>query len=139
EPVNFKPFEHISEAAIQEATQKFTGDILQVPPAHSAIKVAGKRVYELARQGKEVILEPRKLTIKEFLITNIQLPHVHFKVVCSTGTYIRSLAYDFGEELGCGAYLSNLCRTKIGEYSNDDAMTIEAFAEKVKQGYKING
>lgn len=139
EPENFKPFEHITEAAIQEATKKFTGDIMQVPPAHSAIKIGGKRVYELARQGKEVKLEPRKVTIKEFAITNIQLPVVHIQVVCTTGTYIRSLAKDFGEILGCGAYLSSLCRTRIGEYATGDAMTIESFEEKVKQGYKING
>ena len=115
------------------------GEIMQVPPAHSAIKVGGKRVYELARQGKEVKLEPRKITIKEFEIVKIDpiaigLPIIHFRVVCTTGTYIRSLAYDFGEALGCGAYLSSLCRTRIGEYSTADAMSIESFEEKIKAG-----
>jgi tRNA pseudouridine55 synthase len=119
---------------------------MQTPPAHSAIKVEGKRVYEMARQGKEVKIEPRKITVKEFEITKIvpgtlqgspygpsgELPVVHFKVVCSTGTYIRSLAHDFGAALGCGAYLSSLCRTRIGNYLLEDAMTIELFQEKIK-------
>src|SRR5689334_6487214 len=105
---------------------------MQVPPAHSAIKVGGKRVYELARKGKEVKLEPRKITIKEFAITNISLPEVEFRVVCSTGTYIRSLANDFGEALGCGAYLSKLCRTRIGEFRVEDAMSIESFESKAR-------
>ena len=106
---------------------------MQVPPAHSAIKVGGKRVYELARQGKEVKLEPRKLYIKEFEIIKIELPVVYFRIVCSTGTYIRSLANDFGAVLGCGAYLASLCRTRIGEFTIDKAMTIEAFEERIKK------
>ena len=81
---------------------------MQVPPAHSAIKIDGKRVYELARQGKEVKIEPRKIMIKEFEIIKIEMPVVSFRVVCTTGTYIRSLANDFGEALGCGGYLSSL-------------------------------
>jgi tRNA pseudouridine55 synthase len=105
---------------------------------HSAIKVDGKRVYELARQGKEIKLEPRKITIKEFEIVNVQLPIVHFRVVCSTGTYIRSVAYDFGEALGCGAYLSSLCRTRIGEFRLEDAMSIQQFEEKIKQQTENN-
>ena len=133
EPENFKPFDHITEEEIKAATSKFTGEIQQVPPAHSAIKVGGKRVYELARQGIEVKLEPRKVTIKEFEIVKIELPIIHFRVVCTTGTYIRSLAKDFGDALGCGAYLSSLCRTRIGEFSVKDAYTIEAFQEKIKQ------
>ncbi|MGB3005191.1 MAG: tRNA pseudouridine(55) synthase TruB [Chitinophagaceae bacterium] len=132
EPVQFKPYEHITEKEIREATTPFTGEILQIPPAHSAIKVDGKRVYELARQGKEVKLEPRKVTIFEFEITAIELPLVYFRVTCSTGTYIRSLANDFGELLGCGAYLSSLCRTRIGEFLNKDALSIDLFAEKNK-------
>ena len=130
EPGNFLPFEHINEGDITSAAKKFTGEIMQIPPAHSAIKVDGKRVYELARQGKEVKLEPRKITIKEFEITKIKLPIVHFKVVCTTGTYIRSLACDFGLALGCGAYLSSLCRTRIGNFLLQDAMTMKEFEEK---------
>lgn len=131
EPVNFKPFDHLTKEEIQKATNQFTGEIMQVPPAHSAIKQQGKRVYELARQGKEVILEPRKLFIREFEITEINLPVVSFRVVCSTGTYIRSLAHDFGQSLGCGAYLSSLCRTRIGEFKNEDAMSMEEFEKTI--------
>lgn len=104
---------------------------MQVPPAHSAIKIDGKRVYELARQGKEVKIEPRKVTITQFEITKIEMPVVHFRVVCSTGTYIRSLANDFGAALGCGGYLSSLCRTRIGEFKLEEAMSIEEFAGMV--------
>jgi tRNA pseudouridine55 synthase len=132
EPANFLPFEHLTEAEIKSATKNFTGEIMQIPPAHSAIKVQGKRVYELARQGKEVKLEPRKINIREFEIIEIELPVVHFKVVCSTGTYIRSLASDFGAALGCGAYLSNLCRTRIGNFLLKDALTLKEFEEKIK-------
>jgi len=133
EPVQVKSVESISSEQIFNATQKFTGEILQTPPAHSAIKVEGKRVYELARKGQEVKLEPRKITIKEFEIMGIELPVVQFRVVCSTGTYIRSLANDFGQELGCGAYLSGLCRTRIGEFLLSDAMTVEEFEKSIKQ------
>lgn len=133
EPENLKPFDHLTEEEIRNATVKFTGEILQVPPAHSAIKVGGKRVYELARQGKEVKLEPRKVTIKEFEITKTELPVVYFRVVCSTGTYIRSLANDFGEALGCGAYMSSLCRTRIGEFLVINAQTIEDIQEGVRR------
>ena len=133
EPVQVKSVESISSEQIFNATQKFTGEILQTPPAHSAIKVEGKRVYELARKGQEVKLEPRKITIKEFEITGIDLPVVQFRVVCSTGTYIRSLANDFGQVLGCGAYLSGLCRTRIGEFLLSDAMTVDEFEKSIKQ------
>ena len=131
EPANFKSFDHLTEDEINKATSQFTGEIMQVPPAHSAIKQQGKRVYELARQGKEVVLEPRKLLISEFEITDIALPVVSFRVVCSTGTYIRSLAHDFGQALGCGAYLSSLCRTRIGEFKNENAMSMEEFEKTI--------
>ena len=132
-PENFKPVGAITEERINSATKNFIGEIFQVPPIHSAIKIGGTRVYELARQGKEVKLEPRKITIKEFEITKIEIPIVHFKVVCTTGTYIRSLAFDFGETLSCGAYLSSLCRTRIGEFTIADAMSLEAFEKKVNE------
>jgi tRNA pseudouridine55 synthase len=133
EPGNFRSTANISDDAIIAATKKFIGSILQIPPAHSAIKVDGKRVYELARKGEEVKLEPRKIFIKEFDIEKIEIPVVHFRVVCSTGTYIRSLANDFGEELGCGAYLSSLCRTRIGAFTITDAMNIESFEAMIRQ------
>lgn len=132
EPENFKSIDHLTNEIICSTTKKFIGEVMQVPPAHSAIKVEGKRVYKLARQGKEVKLEPRKITIKKFEITAIELPLVEFRVVCSTGTYIRSLAHDFGEVLGCGAYLSRLSRTRIGGFTLDEAMTIHEFEEKIK-------
>ena len=133
EPVNFKPLDGITKEDIGKATRGFIGEILQIPPAHSAIKIEGKRVYELARQGKEVKLEPRRIAIKEFEITDIEMPVVHFRVVCSTGTYIRSLANDFGKALSCGAYLSSLCRTRIGEFELKDALSIDRFIETVKE------
>ena len=144
EPGNFKSIENITEQTIKNATLKFTGEIMQVPPAHSAIKVDGKRLYELARAGQEVKPEPRKITIKKFEIEKIQLPLVYFRVVCSTGTYIRSLANDLGETIGCGAHLSSLCRTRIGDFKVTDAMTMEQFEEKIKQvkndnDQKMNG
>jgi len=123
EPQDAKPYDHLTEAEIKAATAQFTGNIMQVPPAHSAIKRDGKRSYDLAREGKEVKLDPRAITITEFEITEIKLPEVHFRVNCSTGTYIRSLAHDFGQALGCGAYLQELRRTKIGPFDVADAHT----------------
>lgn len=133
EPENSKPTDSLSESAIIAATHSFCGEILQVPPMHSAIKKDGKPVYLLARKGIEVALEPRRITIKEFAITSIEMPVVHFKVTCSTGTYIRSLANDFGAALGCGAYLSSLCRTRIGEFRLEDAMTMEEVTSMIEQ------
>lgn len=117
EPENFQPTAQLSAEQIHAATLPFTGPIMQVPPAHSAIKMGGKRVYELARAGQEVKMQPRPVTISTFEITRIALPEVDFRVVCSTGTYIRSLAHDFGAALGTGGYLSALCRTRIGAFS----------------------
>ena len=131
EPVNIKNTDGLTEDEIKNATGYFKGMIRQIPPAHSAIKIGGKRVYELARAGKEVIIEPRSVEIKEFTIEKIDLPFVHFRVVCSTGTYIRSLANDFGEKLGCGAYLSSLCRTRIGEFLLENALSIEELKAQV--------
>jgi tRNA pseudouridine55 synthase len=133
EPTDFKSYKAISREQIEEAARSFTGEIMQLPPAHSAIKVDGKRLYQLARQGKEVKLEPRKVFIKEFSIEKLELPVIHFKVVCSTGTYIRSLANDLGASLGCGGYLSSLRRTRIGEFNVSDAMTIEGFEEEINR------
>jgi len=127
QPENFKSIEQISEGLIDSVAKNFLGEIMQVPPAHSAVKIEGKRVYELARKGREVKLEPRRIFIKEFEVTKRETPVVDFRVVCSTGTYIRSLANDFGEVLGCGAYLSSLCRIRIGEFKLADALTMEEF------------
>ena len=127
EPQDFKTIDGIMDEQIRETTKYFTGTIQQTPPIHSAIKKDGKRAYDLARKGLEIKLEARTVTISEFEITKIELPKVYFKVVCSTGTYIRSLANDFGEKLGCGGYLSGLCRTRIGEFLLKDAMSMEEF------------
>jgi tRNA pseudouridine55 synthase len=131
EPQNFKSLEGLSFENIQLASRAFIGRIAQVPPAHSAIKVNGKRVYELARKGQEVIMEPRHITISEIEITRFELPEVDFRVVCSTGTYIRSLANDWGASLGCGGYLSALCRTRIGAFDLKEAMNMEQAAEMI--------
>ncbi len=124
EPQDFKDYSSITESQLHEATKAFIGLIYQKPPIHSAIKKEGIRVYELARKGLPVEMEARPVTIHAFELTGIELPQVHFRVVCSTGTYIRSLAADFGAALGCGGYLSALCRTRIGPYSLSDAHTI---------------
>ncbi|MBS1628416.1 MAG: tRNA pseudouridine(55) synthase TruB, partial [Bacteroidetes bacterium] len=116
EPQDFKSPEGITENMLQEATRQFTGEILQAPPIHSAIKKDGKRAYELARAGKEIKLDLRPVTIAAFELTKISLPELHFRVACSTGTYIRSLAHDFGQALGCGGYLKALRRTQIGGF-----------------------
>ncbi|OIR13325.1 tRNA pseudouridine synthase B [mine drainage metagenome] len=132
EPQNFISIENISEQQILDATKNFIGDILQMPPQHSAIKKDGKRLYESARQGIEVKVDARPITIKEFTITKIELPLVYFKVVCTTGTYIRSLANDFGAALNVGAHLSSLCRTRIGTFELKDALNINLFEEEIK-------
>jgi tRNA pseudouridine55 synthase len=115
----------ITPSAISEAAKTFVGKISQLPPLHSAIKVGGKRAYQFARKGKPLELQPRMVEVSEFEITAVNLPEVSFRIVCSKGTYIRSIARDFGQLLGAGAYLSQLCRTRIGHYKLQDALTIE--------------
>jgi tRNA pseudouridine55 synthase len=133
EPTDFKPYEHLTLVDLQAATEQFKGAILQVPPIHSAIKQGGKPVYINARKGKEVVLEPRPITITAFDITAVDLPSVDFRVVCSTGTYIRSLANDFGAALQTGAHLSALRRTAIGDYQVQDAFNIETLEQFIKE------
>jgi tRNA pseudouridine55 synthase len=123
------PIAHITEAIILETTHKFLGEIDQKPPVFSAIKKDGKRLYEHARAGEEVEIQSRKTTIYEFEITRIHLPEVDFRVQCSKGTYIRSLAYDFGLELQSGGHLSVLRRTKIGDYSVENAILPDDFEQ----------
>lgn len=120
-----KDITSITHQAILNAAKSLTGKISQLPPAHSAIKVGGKRAYKFARQGQEIALQPREVEVSEFEITSVNLPDVNFKIVCSKGTYIRSLARDLGESLGVGAYLSQLCRTRIGPYKLEDAVSID--------------
>lgn len=127
EPENFKPFHHLTLDDIHAVLPQFMGTIAQIPPAHSAIKIDGKRVYELARQGKEVQLKARSVTISVFEVTGVDLPQIHFRVVCTTGTYIRSLANDVGAALGTGGYLSALCRTRIGAFTLAEAHDVAYF------------
>jgi tRNA pseudouridine55 synthase len=116
---------HVTEEMIQEAANQLTGKIHQLPPLHSAIKIGGKRAYSYARKGKEINLSPRLVEVSEFTITKVSLPQIEFKIVCSKGTYIRSLVRDIGQIIGVGAYLSQLCRTRIGSYRLEDSIQIE--------------
>lgn len=121
------PVNHITSELIHKTAKQFVGEIEQIPPMFSAIKMAGVRLYDLARQGKTREITPRKITVETFEITNINLPKVQFRIVCSKGTYIRSLAYDFGKALNSGGHLSQLRRTKIGDFDVKDAFEIEDF------------
>lgn len=125
------PTEHVTEGLLIETTKKFLGEIDQKPPIFSAIKKNGKRLYELARKGETTEISSRKITISEFEVSKIELPKVYFRIVCSKGTYIRSLAHDFGEALNSGAHLSNLRRDKIGKFSVNNALSIDQFIKKL--------
>ena len=125
------PTAHITEDLLKETLQQFTGEIMQKPPVFSAIKKDGKRLYEHARAGEKVEIEARKTTIYEFELTRIELPEVDFRVKCSKGTYIRSLAYDFGKALNSGGHLTALRRTKIGNYSVEDAVSPLEFEKQI--------
>jgi tRNA pseudouridine55 synthase len=124
EPTPAVSVTHLTNELIVGATTDFLGQIEQMPPQHSAIKIGGKKAYQFARKGKEAKLNARLVDIKEFEITEVKLPEVKFRVICSKGTYIRALARDFGEKLGVGAYLSQLCRTRIGPYRLDEAQEL---------------
>ncbi|KAF2512168.1 tRNA pseudouridine(55) synthase TruB [Flavobacterium zhairuonense] len=126
------PTDHINEALIHETVKQFLGEIDQKPPIFSAIKKDGVRLYEHARAGESIEIESRKTTIHEFEITRIELPEIDFRVVCSKGTYIRSLAYDFGKAMNSGSHLTVLRRTKIGDYDVKNAIDITLFEESLK-------
>lgn len=132
EPIEHRSLDGLNNEMIHAATAPFIGEIQQVPPIHSAIKKDGKPVYLLARKGVDVELQPRTITIHHFTIENIALPIVEFRVVCSTGTYIRSLAHDFGKQLGCGAYLSSLRRTRIGNFDVNNAKQMDELTDELK-------
>ena len=127
DPENFKDYKEVTMDALNAVLNKFSGEIMQRPPIYSAIKKEGKAAYELARRGTDIELEPRPITIFSFVWEKIELPVLHFKVEVSTGTYIRSLANDVGRELGCGAYLSSLRRTKVGSFTVTEAQTVAEF------------
>lgn len=122
---------HISEENLEEAAEQLTGEITQTPPVFSALKKDGKRLYEYARKGEEVKVQSRKVTIEAFEITAVRFPEVDFRIVCSKGTYIRSIANDFGIALGSGAYLSSLKRTRVGDFSIEEALSISSFEKSL--------
>lgn len=123
---------HITLAQVQEAVKQLTGHILQIPPMHSAIKVDGKRVYVSARAGIAVKMDPRPVEVREFEITRFAGGEIDFRISCSKGTYIRSLARDLGEQLGVGAYLKALCRTRIGTYTLQEAKALTDLVDEIK-------
>lgn len=123
------PTEHITKELIYETAKSFIGKQEQIPPMFSAVKVDGKRMYKLARVGQEIELKPRPIEILDFEITSCELPFVNFRIACTKGTYIRSIARDFGLTLDSGAYLDTLCRTKIGDYSIENSKTPEEFIQ----------
>ena len=128
----FYPTKHISHELITKTCTRFLGETEQIPPAFSAIKVKGKKLYESARKGKEVEIKPRKIRINELELMNIDLPYIQLRVSCSKGTYIRSLAYDLGKALNSGAWLYDLKRTKIGSNTLNNALDIQAFQQMMK-------
>ena len=130
EPFEEKPVENISEEKILEVRNKYLGEIEQIPPMYSAVKVNGKRLYKYARNGETVEREKRKINIYKFEIEKIELPDIHFEIICSKGTYIRVIANDFGDELGCGGLLSKLRRENIGKYNVGQALTIDEFEKR---------
>jgi tRNA pseudouridine55 synthase len=127
-----KPFDHISNEQIYQLKEEFLGKIMQIPPMYSAIKQNGKNLYKLARKGKSVEREPREINMYEFNITRIELPEIDFEIRCSKGTYLRVIANDFGEKLGCGGVLSSLRRSKIGDYCVNDALSVDEFKDRLK-------
>ena len=129
---NSKSIIGINENEVNQVISSFIGSQLQRPPKYSAVKVDGKRAYELARKEKNVLIREKEITINEFKILNFSSPVIEFYISCSKGTYIRSIARDLGEKLGCGAYLSELRRTKIGSFCVDNADTIEELEQKIK-------
>lgn len=127
------PTEHITEDMLRTTALSFMGETDQMPPVYSAIKIDGQAAYVAARKGEDVVMKSRRVTIKEFELTQIEMPLVHFRVVCSKGTYIRSLAYDFGKALNSGAYLASLTRTKIGEFDLNSALSVDEWVKQIQQ------
>ena len=133
EPDGRFPVEHITPELVEEARQKFLGDLEQLPPIYSAIKVDGQPLYKKARKGEMVEVKPRPVHIYEFELTKMDIPNIDFRVKCSKGTYIRSLAHDFGKAMQSGAYLSALRRTKIGEHKIEDAWNLDALIDHIEE------
>ncbi|MBN1300990.1 MAG: tRNA pseudouridine(55) synthase TruB [Melioribacteraceae bacterium] len=137
-----KDYNYITEQIVNDTVEKFIGNIEQIPPMYSAIKHKGKSLYKYARKGLVVDRNPRQVNISRFDITKINMPDITFTITCSKGTYVRVLANDFGDQLGCGAYLSSLRRERIGEYSVDESLTLDQFSglfERNKNEFNITG
>lgn len=126
------PVNHLTNDIIHKTAKTFTGRIMQSPPLHSAVKIEGQRAYEMARRGEVHVIQPKEVEVIVFEITKIELPVIDFRVVCSKGTYIRSLASDFGKALNSGAYLASLCRTRIGNFKLDNALEIKQFIDSLE-------
>ncbi len=124
----------VTAEIVREHAARFTGEIEQVPPMYSAVKIGGRRLYELARKGKEVERRPRRVTVREFRLEEILLPEVRFTLVCSKGTYVRSLVHDLGRSIGCGAYLKELRRTRIGGYRVEQALRVADIVRRARDG-----
>lgn len=133
EPDAHFPTAHITPEVLENARQQFVGDLEQLPPIYSAIKVDGQPLYKKARKGEMVEVKPRPISIYDFELTKVEMPNVNFRVTCSKGTYIRSLAHDFGKACGSGAYLSSLRRTKIGQYKVEDAWNLETLIDSIEE------
>lgn len=138
EPENQREIDHLKEADLLKIRDSFLGKIQQVPPIFSAKRVQGKKAYELARKGKNPEMKSREVYISTFEIEKIEWPSVSFRIACSKGTYIRSIAHDFGQALGVGAYLAELRRTKIGDYSLKNALSIEEFVAQIQDLEQAN-
>ena len=132
--IDTAPWSHLTIPEIALAARAFEGEIAQVPPIYSAVKIDGRRAYTLARRGKEVKLEARQVIVHSFGIVAGKLPEIHFEVHCGKGTYIRSLAHDLGQTLGCGAHLQSLCRTQIGEFDLSNAWPLDKLIEGIHSG-----
>jgi tRNA pseudouridine55 synthase len=128
---------HLTEAQVRAATAQFVGEQAQVPPMFSAVKIDGERLYKKARRGEEVEVQPRTITIGAFELTALRLPEVDFRVVCSKGTYIRSLVRDFGRALGVGAYMTALCRTRIGPHRLADAWEVADLVQTIREARPV--
>jgi len=122
----------LDEKIIYSVRDQFLGEIEQTPPMYSALKVNGQRLYQLARKDKTIERKPRRITIEEFKLTKVEIPEIHFEITCSKGTYIRVIANDFGDKLGCGGILSSLRRTKIGDFNVNEAIKIEEFISRAE-------
>lgn len=127
------PFDKVSKEDLDAAVKPLIGNISQLPPVFSAIKIGGERAYKKARRNEDVKMPPREVTVNEFTFTKIELPEIHFEIKCSKGTYIRSLAHDLGQNLGCGAHLKALKRTFIGDFNVQDAYSLDEFIEISKE------